>query len=90
MPLTDMLAMIDDCERQGTAVGESGFGCNAEVCAALLPAYAVDEPLAIGFVYGPSNRIDVDGLARTLGASLAQMVERDDDVLPVKPLIAVA
>ena len=27
MPLADMLALIDTCERQGTTVGEAGFGC---------------------------------------------------------------
>ena len=90
MPLADMLALIDTCERQGTTVGEAGFGCRAQVCAALLPAYVVDEPLVIGFVYEPSNRIDVESLARILTSSLAQMVERDDAVLPVKPLIAAA
>ena len=90
LPLADMLALIDTCERQGTTVGEAGFGCRAQVCAALLPAYVVDEPLVIGFVYEPSNRIDVESLARILTSSLAQMVERDDAVLPVKPLIAAA
>jgi DNA-binding IclR family transcriptional regulator len=90
VPLPEMLDLIDACERQATAVGELGFGCHAEVCAALLPAYTVDEPMAVGFVYQPSNRIDVPSLTRTLTASVAQMVERADDHLPVKPLIAVA
>jgi len=90
VPLAEMLEQIDLCERQGMAVGESGFGCNAEICAALLPAYSVDEPMALGFVYQPSNRIDVPSLSRTLTSALAQMVERGDDHLPVKPLIAVA
>ncbi len=90
LPLAEMLELIDACERQGVAIGELGFGCNAEVCAALLPPYAVDEPMAIGFVYQPSNRIDVPSLTRTLTSSLAQMIERGDDQLPVKPLIAVA
>jgi DNA-binding IclR family transcriptional regulator len=90
IPLRDMLDIIGTCERQGLAVGESGFGCNAEVCVALLPAYAVDEPMAVGFFYQPSNRIDVPSLTRTLSTSIDQMVERGDDHLPVKPLIAVA
>lgn len=89
-PLAEMLEQIDQCERQGMAIGESGFGCNAEVCAALLPAYAVDEPMAVGFVYQPSNLIDVPSLARTLTSSVAHMVAQGDDHLPVKPLIAVA
>lgn len=89
-PLAEMLAQIDVCERQGVAIGEVGFGCNAQVCAALLPAYAVDEPMAVGFVYKPSNRIDVPSLTRTLTSALSQMVAGDDNHLPVKPLIAVA
>ncbi len=90
IPLAEMLELIDDCERQGVAVGEVGFDCNAQVCAALLPAYTVDEPMAVGFVYQPSSRIDVPSLTHALTSSIAQLVERDDDVLPVKPLIAVA
>jgi DNA-binding IclR family transcriptional regulator len=89
-PLAEMLELIDAAERQGVTVGALGFGCHAEVCAALLPAYAVDEPMAIGFVYQPSNRIDVPSLTRTLTSSLEQMIARDEVHLPVKPLIAVA
>jgi DNA-binding IclR family transcriptional regulator len=90
MPVAEMLAEIDICERHGLVAGEVGFGCNAQVCAALLPAYAVDEPMAVGFVHRPSSRIDVESLSRTLTASIEQMVVRDDDYLPVKPLIAAA
>lgn len=78
IPYTDMLNMIDVCERKGTTLGEAGFGVDAEICAALLPAYSVDQPMAIGFVYRPSASIDSEALTDTLKAAIEQIVERDD------------
>ena len=78
VPYSEMLGTIDVCERQGTVVGEAGFGVDAEVCAALLPAYAVDQPLAVGFVYRPSASIDSEALIGSLKSAIEHVVERDE------------
>ena len=89
IPYPDMLAMIDQYERKGMATGEAGFGVDAEACAALIPAYAVDQPMAIGFVYRPSSSIDVEALQDMLKDAIHHAIEREDNH-SVTPLVAAA
>ncbi|MCJ1961640.1 helix-turn-helix domain-containing protein [Novosphingobium mangrovi (ex Hu et al. 2023)] len=89
IPYADMLTLLDQYERKGMVVGEAGFGIEAEICAALLPAYAVDQPMAIGFVYRPSANIDVEALGDMLKDAINQAVEREDNH-SVTPLVAAA
>jgi DNA-binding IclR family transcriptional regulator len=89
IPYADMLTMLDVCERKGMVTGDAGFGVDAEVCAALLPAYAVDQPMAVGFVYRPSANIDTEALQDMLKSAIHNAVERDDHQT-VTPLVAAA
>lgn len=55
---------VEATSRQGHALGAAGFGGTAQMCAVLLPIEAGDHPLALGFVYEPSDEIDT---ARLIG-----------------------
>ncbi len=89
IPYGEMLELIDQHERKGLAVGDVGFNIDAEVCAALLPAYAVDQAMAVGLVYRPSANIDVDALTGMLKDAINQAVECEDNH-SVTPLVAAA
>jgi len=88
MPYSEMLALIDQYERAGKATGPSGFGVDAQICAALLPVYSVDQPMAVGFVFNRANNIDTDALEGTLKSAIMQMVESADDGQRVTHLVA--
>lgn len=90
MPYSEMLALIDKFERTSSAVGPAGFGLDAEICAALLPAHVVDQPLAIGFVYRPSSKIDAESLSQTLVKAIDQAVYVSEERDTVRPLVAAA
>lgn len=62
----EMSARVLQCRDQGSATGAVGFGSLADVTATLLPDMPQSQPLAIGIVYEPSSRIDVDSLLDTM------------------------
>ncbi|WP_022673823.1 helix-turn-helix domain-containing protein [Novosphingopyxis baekryungensis] len=90
MPYSEMLDLIDRYERQRGATGAAGFGIDAEICAALLPNYHVDQPMAIGFVYKPSGNIDAEALANTAKSAIEQMVKNSEQRETVTPMTAAA
>jgi DNA-binding IclR family transcriptional regulator len=63
---TDMAARVQQCREDGRTTGIVGFGSIADVSAVLLPDMPENQPLAIGFVYEPSDQIDAANLMRTL------------------------
>lgn len=90
IPYSEMLERVDHYERRGNAIGESGFGADAQICAALLPSYAVDEPMVVGFIFRPSANIDTEALESTLKSAIIQMVESVSESRSVTPLVAAA
>ncbi len=85
----DMAGHIQSCREQGFATGRAGFGSIADVTAVLLPNMPDGQPLAIGFVYEPSDQIDTDGLLRTLNDAVRRCVEEPAPA-PVSPLFEAA
>lgn len=71
----EMSAQIQRCRVEGFATGKAGFGSIADVTAVLLPNMPESQPLAIGFVYEPSDQIDTDNLLRTLNEAVRRCVE---------------
>ncbi|PBN43287.1 helix-turn-helix domain-containing protein [Sphingobium sp. D43FB] len=81
----DMSAQVLSCREQGFASGKVGFGSIADVTAVLLPNMPDSQPLAIGFVYEPSDQIDAESLLRTLNEAVRRCVEEPAPA-PVSPL----
>lgn len=81
----DMCAQVQKCRDTGHAVGLAGFGSIADVTAVLLPNMPESKPLAIGFVYEPSEQIDRDTLLATLKDSVRRCVEMPAPA-PMSPL----
>jgi len=61
---------VQDCGRDGYAVGPAGFGVTAEMCAVLLPTEPGEHPMVLGFVYEPSDDIDRSALIALLQKSV--------------------
>lgn len=90
LPYSEMLDLIDVCERRGSVTGEAGFDLDAQVSAVLLPAYLVDQPMAVGFVYKASDVVDSETLVNTLKSAIDQVIERGEERHTVTPLVAAA
>jgi hypothetical protein len=63
---------VQQCWEQGYTSGVAGFGSIADLTAVLLPDLPDNQPLAIGFVYEPSEQINSDTLLRTLQDAVAR------------------
>jgi len=92
-----MCQQIQAIESAGHACGVAGFGSIADVCAVLLPSPPqsaiqpmVHQPIALGFVYEPSNRIDVEELTALLKFSVARLAGQGEPPSPVVQLSSAA
>lgn len=65
----DMSARIQDCERQGHAIGPVGFDASASLAAILLPSEPNERPMALGFVYNRTEDVDPHALVALLQRS---------------------
>ncbi|MBB5686740.1 helix-turn-helix domain-containing protein [Sphingobium boeckii] len=72
---TDMAARVQQCRDGGNVSGAVGFGSIADVTAVLLPDLPENQPLAIGFVYEPSEHIDTAILMHTLNEAVGRCIE---------------
>ncbi|HYD06315.1 MAG TPA: helix-turn-helix domain-containing protein [Reyranella sp.] len=70
-----MMACVQDIRDRGHVTGVAGFGSLCDVTAALLPGQPEGEPLAVGFVYEPSDRIETDALRQCLIDGIARCAE---------------
>lgn len=70
-----MMQCVQDIRDRGHATGIAGFGSICDVTAALLPGQPEGEPLAVGFVYEPSDRIQSEGLLNCLLDGIARSSE---------------
>jgi len=73
-PIGDMTAKLQQCQQHQSVTGMAGFGSIADVTAILLPDQPVSQPLALGLVYQPSERIDAAILRTTLADAIAKCV----------------
>ncbi len=77
----DMAATVQSAQDYGFVTGLAGYGSIADTTAILLPGQSENRPLAIGFVYEPSDRIDPallheclqDAVAKCDGQPIAQI-----------------
>lgn len=74
----DMVASVQQCRDTGHSTGIAGFGSIADVTAVLLPGLPDNQPLAVGFVYEPSDQIDPAALLRTLQDAVARSVDEGE------------
>lgn len=76
----EMSARVQSGKDRGYAVGPIGYGSNADVCAVLLPGQPENQPLAIGFVYDPSEHVDTTALIQCLQYAVQRCGEQAPQV----------
>ncbi len=87
----DMTARIQACQNYGHTLGPVGFGSIADACAILLPGQPDSRPMAIGFVYEPSEQIDPLALIHCLQDAVRRCVEpAEAPVAMIEPLASAA
>jgi DNA-binding IclR family transcriptional regulator len=72
---SELAAKLLHCSDQRSVAGTAGFESSAQMVAMLFPDLPQNQPLAIGFVYEPSDAIDPAALLQTLGDAVARCVE---------------
>lgn len=82
----DMAAQMQQCRDEACVSGIVGFGSIADVTAVLLPNMPEYQPLAIGFVYEPSDQIDASNLLRTLKEAVHRCAEQSSPAPAPVPL----
>ncbi len=70
----EMAARLLACYDQGHVEGPVGYGSKAQVLAMLLPGQPADHPLAVGFVYGVEDKVNVPGLLECLREATDQLL----------------
>jgi DNA-binding IclR family transcriptional regulator len=78
-----MSQRIQDCGRDGSAAGPSGFSATTEMAAILLPAEAAERPLVLGFIYEPSIEIDPANLIALLQQAVSHALNQPDNSVPL-------
>ena len=87
---TEMSALIDQIRTDGCSVGPVGFGTIADSCAILLPDQPANRPIAIGFVYEPSDQLEPTALRDLLVSAVStSMIEPAQSAI-VLPLCSAA
>ena len=71
---TEMAARAQLCRENGYSTGLAGFSSIADLTAVLLPGQPENRPLAIGFVYEPSEQIDKTALLQSLNNAVERCV----------------
>lgn len=76
--LSEMAALVTAARDAGKVHGPVGFGSSAQCLAALLPADSCDQPLAVGFVFGADEDINLQSLQACLGEGIRQVLGQDE------------
>lgn len=87
---SDMAARVQATQQAGHATGMAGFGSIADTCAVLLPNQPANRPIALGFVYEPSSRVDPEALAALLKNAVARCAEQPEHSAIVLPMSSAA
>jgi DNA-binding IclR family transcriptional regulator len=73
----DMVARVQECGRQGFAIGPAGFGVNASMIATLVPTEPGERPMALGLVCEQADLANQEALLRSLRGSVALCAAAD-------------
>jgi DNA-binding IclR family transcriptional regulator len=84
--VAELTARIESCRESGRVRGRLGFGCEADVIAALLPGQHELHPLALGIVFGEEDRVNRDSLLRCLDEAIAQCLGEASGATTVEQL----
>lgn len=68
----EMAARVEQISAAGYGSGVAGFGSIADTCTILLPDQSASRPIALGFVYEPSNQIDPEVLHQLLVSAVSR------------------
>lgn len=72
---TEMAARVQQCREAEYVTGVAGFGSIADATVVLLPGLYEQQPLAIGFLYEPSQQIDAAVLLQSLTDTVSRYSE---------------
>lgn len=86
----EMSAQVDQIRTAGFARGVAGFGSIADTCAILLPDQSTNRPIAIGFIYEPSDQVNADALRQLLVDAVAFCNERPASTASILPISSAA
>ena len=87
---SEMAAQVEQIKAAGFATGVAGFGSIADTTAILLPDQCANRPIAVGFVYEPSNQVNADALHQLLLAAVARCDEQPESSAAVLPISSAA
>jgi DNA-binding IclR family transcriptional regulator len=82
--LAELAERVQACADTGFAVGPAGLGSTAQSCVVLLPAEAGERPMALGFLYEPSDAIDPSALLALLNRSIERCVSYNGEVVDLE------
>jgi hypothetical protein len=71
----EMLELVQNAQDDRHAVGTAGFGSIADAAAVLLPGQPAGHPVALAFVYEPSEQVDPAVLVACLKDAIARSSE---------------
>jgi DNA-binding IclR family transcriptional regulator len=86
----DMAAAVERMRDTGFAHGPVGFGSIADTCAVLLPDQPANRPIALGFVYEPSDQVDPQALRELLVSAVSRRNDAPEMVGNVVPISSAA
>lgn len=70
----EMTARLQACRDQRHVQGPAGFRTRAEVLAVLLPGQPSEHQLAVGFVYGAEDKVNLGSLLQCLEEAVSQLL----------------
>jgi DNA-binding IclR family transcriptional regulator len=87
---SEMSASINQIKIDGFAHGPLGFGTIADTCAILLPDQPANRPIALGFVYEPSDQVDPLALHELLVSTVSRSNDQPEMIGNVVPISSAA
>ena len=82
----EMSARIQDCDRQGYAIGPAGFDLSASLTAILLPSEPNDRPMGLGFIYNKADDVDPTALITVLQRSVQRCLRPGAGIDTLTPI----
>ncbi len=82
----EMSGRIQECDREGYAIGPMGFDISASLAAVLLPSEPNERPMALGFVYNKADDVDPTSLIAVLERSVHQCLAPSGGIDRLSPI----
>jgi DNA-binding IclR family transcriptional regulator len=86
----EMASAVERMRDTGFAHGRAGFGSIADVCAILLPDQPANRPIALAFVYEPSDQVDPQALHELLVSAVTRSEEKPAQSATILPIASAA